>query len=171
MVPTTDRKRFFAFGRVFSGTSTHCFGEPHLPILVLALCWLCFADFAVKTGQQVRIQTPGYVPDKKEELTCTSIQVKTSALRSKLCLHRVSDPCSSRACFLQGTVLMMGPYVESILSMPCGNMVGLIGVDAHMLKVISAFHFCADSFACLLAVVQSGTITTSPRAHNFVDMK
>ena len=44
-----------------------------------------------------------------------------------------------------------GPAVESVLSIPAGNMVGLVGIDQHLLK--------------------SGTITTLPSAHNFVDMK
>jgi len=39
MVPTTDKGRFYAFGRVFAGT--------------------------VKTGQKVRIMGPNYVPGKK----------------------------------------------------------------------------------------------------------
>jgi elongation factor 2 len=42
MVPTTDKSRFFAFGRVFSGT--------------------------VQTGQKVRIMGPNYKPGKKEDL-------------------------------------------------------------------------------------------------------
>lgn len=48
MVPTSDKGRFYAFGRVFSGT--------------------------VATGQKVRIQGPNYVPGKKEDLYEKSIQ-------------------------------------------------------------------------------------------------
>ncbi|KAK3602764.1 hypothetical protein CHS0354_027760 [Potamilus streckersoni] len=48
MVPTSDKGRFYAFGRVFSGT--------------------------VKTGQKVRIMGPNYVPGKKEDLYEKSIQ-------------------------------------------------------------------------------------------------
>lgn len=47
MVPTTDRSRFFAFGRVFSGT--------------------------ISTGLKVRIMGPNYVPGKKEDLYERSI--------------------------------------------------------------------------------------------------
>ncbi|GFR06766.1 translation elongation factor 2, partial [Trichonephila clavata] len=42
MVPTSDKGRFYAFGRVFSGT--------------------------VQSGQKVRIMGPNYVPGKKEDL-------------------------------------------------------------------------------------------------------
>ncbi|CAJ0637265.1 16166_t:CDS:2 [Entrophospora sp. SA101] len=48
MVPTSDKGRFYAFGRVFSGT--------------------------VKSGLKVRIQGPNYVPGKKEDLFLKSIQ-------------------------------------------------------------------------------------------------
>ncbi|KAJ1891262.1 translation elongation factor 2, partial [Kickxella alabastrina] len=48
MVPTSDKGRFYAFGRVFSGT--------------------------VASGMKVRIQGPRYVPGKKEDLAIKSIQ-------------------------------------------------------------------------------------------------
>ncbi|KAA8916023.1 hypothetical protein TRICI_001838 [Trichomonascus ciferrii] len=48
MVPTSDKGRFYAFGRVFSGT--------------------------VKSGQKVRIQGPNYVPGKKDDLFIKAIQ-------------------------------------------------------------------------------------------------
>ncbi|CAH8513200.1 unnamed protein product [Schistosoma turkestanicum] len=48
MVPTSDKGRFYAFGRVFSGT--------------------------ISTGQKVRITGPNYVPGKKEDLYEKSIQ-------------------------------------------------------------------------------------------------
>eukprot|EP01121_Diplochlamys_sp_Union-15-3_P008695 TRINITY_DN232_c0_g1_i10.p1 TRINITY_DN232_c0_g1~~TRINITY_DN232_c0_g1_i10.p1 ORF type:complete len:841 (-),score=214.23 TRINITY_DN232_c0_g1_i10:28-2550(-) len=48
MVPTTDKGRFYAFGRVFAGT--------------------------VKTGQKVRIMGANYVYGKKEDLYVKSIQ-------------------------------------------------------------------------------------------------
>lgn len=48
MVPTSDKGRFYAFGRVFSGT--------------------------VKSGMKVRIQGPNYVPGKKEDLFVKAIQ-------------------------------------------------------------------------------------------------
>jgi len=48
MVPTSDKGRFYAFGRVFSGT--------------------------VSTGQKVRLMGPNYVPGKKEDLCIKAIQ-------------------------------------------------------------------------------------------------
>ncbi|KAL1915707.1 uncharacterized protein VTP21DRAFT_3041 [Calcarisporiella thermophila] len=48
MVPTSDKGRFYAFGRVFSGT--------------------------VRSGQKVRIQGPNYQPGKKEDLFLKNIQ-------------------------------------------------------------------------------------------------
>merc|ERR1719272_2020578 len=81
MVPTSDKGRFFAFGRVFSGT--------------------------VATGQRVRIQGPHYKPGSKEDLNIKNVQ---------------------------RTVLMMGRSVEQIADVPCGNTVGLVGVDAYILK-------------------------------------
>ena len=48
MVPTSDKGRFYAFGRVFAGT--------------------------VRSGLKVRIQGPNYIPGKKEDLFIKSIQ-------------------------------------------------------------------------------------------------
>ena len=98
MVPTSDKGRFYAFGRVFSGT--------------------------VSSGPKVRIQGPNFVPGKKEDSVIKSIQ---------------------------RTVLMMGRSVEAIEDCPCGNIVGLVGVDQFLLK--------------------SGTLTTSETAHNMKVMK
>jgi elongation factor 2 len=48
MVPTTDKGRFYAFGRVFSGT--------------------------VRPGKEIRIQGPNYIPGKKDDLFIKSVQ-------------------------------------------------------------------------------------------------
>jgi elongation factor 2 len=93
MVPTSDKGRFYAFGRVFAGT--------------------------IKTGLKVRIMGPNYIPGKKEDLFVKNIQ---------------------------RTVLMMGRYTEPIEDCPCGNTIGLVGVDQYLAK--------------------SGTISTSENAHN-----
>eukprot|EP01017_Pseudomicrothorax_dubius_P045928 TRINITY_DN8027_c0_g1_i1.p1 TRINITY_DN8027_c0_g1~~TRINITY_DN8027_c0_g1_i1.p1 ORF type:complete len:837 (-),score=282.49 TRINITY_DN8027_c0_g1_i1:137-2647(-) len=81
MIPTTDGSRFFAFGRVFSGT--------------------------ISSGQKVRIMGSNYKPGKKDEL--------------------YEKP-------IQRTILMMGRTVEYIPDVPCGNTVGLVGVDQYLLK-------------------------------------
>uniref|UniRef100_A0A8C5I0Y9 Elongation factor 2 n=1 Tax=Gouania willdenowi TaxID=441366 RepID=A0A8C5I0Y9_GOUWI len=98
MVPTTDKGRFYAFGRVFSGV--------------------------VSTGLKVRIMGPNFSPGKKDDLYIKPIQ---------------------------RTILMMGRYVEPIEDVPCGNIVGLVGVDQFLVK--------------------TGTITTFEHAHNMRVMK
>jgi elongation factor 2 len=98
MIPTNDKGRFYAFGRVFAGT--------------------------VSAGQKVRIQGPNYKPGSKNDLNVKSIQ---------------------------RTIIMMGGKVESVPDVPCGNTVGLVGVDQYLLK--------------------QGTITTHEEAHNIKVMK
>lgn len=98
MVPTTDNSRFFAFGRVFSGT--------------------------IATGQKVKIMGPNYKVGKKED-----VYEKT----------------------IQRTVLMMGRSVEYIPDVPCGNTVGLVGVDSYLIK--------------------TGTISDHPDSHTIRSMK
>ena len=98
MVPTNDKGRFYAFGRVFGGT--------------------------VETGQKVRIMGPNYKPGSKNDLHVKNVQ---------------------------RTVLMMGGKVEAVPDVPCGNTVGLVGVDQYILK--------------------QGTIATAEDAHNIRVMK
>ena len=81
MVPTNDKGRFYAFGRVFAGT--------------------------VETGQKVRIMGPNYVPGSRNDLNVKNIQ---------------------------RTVIMMAGKVEAVADVPCGNTVGLVGVDQYLLK-------------------------------------
>merc|ERR1711976_629454 len=84
MVPTNDKGRFIAFGRVFSGT--------------------------IRTGQKCRIMGPNYEPGSKSDLHIKNIQ---------------------------RTVLMMGRYQEAVEDIPCGNLVGLFGVDQYIVKTAS----------------------------------
>jgi len=98
MVPTNDKGRFYAFGRVFSGV--------------------------ISTGQKVRIMGPNYLPGSKNDLNVKNIQ---------------------------RTVIMMGGKVEAVPDVPCGNTVGLVGVDQYILK--------------------QGTIATDEGAHNIRVMK
>merc|ERR1712137_1305766 len=78
----------------------------------------------VGTGQKVRIQGPHFKPGGKEDLNVKAIQ---------------------------RTVLMMGRTVEQIQDVPCGNTVGLVGVDQFILK--------------------SGTLSTIETAHNIAPMR
>merc|ERR1711933_179715 len=68
MVPTSDKGRFYAFGRVFSGT--------------------------VSTGQKVRIQGPHYKPGTKEDLNVKSIQ--RTVLMMGRTVEQIADvPCGN----------------------------------------------------------------------------
>ncbi len=98
MVPTSEKGRFFAFGRVFGGT--------------------------VSTGQKVRIMGPNYKPGSKSDVHIKNIQ---------------------------RTVLMMAGKVEQVPEVPCGNTVGLVGVDQYIMK--------------------QGTISDAESAHNIRVMK
>lgn len=90
--------RFYAFGRVFSGT--------------------------VRVGQKVRIMGPNYVPGKTQDLHSANIQ---------------------------NVVLMMAGTVQPVQEVPCGNTVGLVGIDKYLSK--------------------QGTITDCDIAHNIRQMK
>ena len=98
MVPTSEKGRFYAFGRVFAGT--------------------------VGTGLKVRILGPNYEPGTKIDL--------------------FEKP-------VQRTVVMMGRKVEPVDDVPCGNTVGLVGIDQYMTK--------------------TGTLTTDPTSCPMVNMK
>jgi len=68
MVPTSDKGRFYAFGRVFSG--------------------LC------ETGQKVRIMGPNYVHGKKEDLNVKNIQ-RTILMMGRTVEPIASVPCGN----------------------------------------------------------------------------
>lgn len=73
MVPTNDKGRFYAFGRVFAGT--------------------------IATGQRVRILGPNYVPGKKTDLWVKNIQ-RTIIMMGR-CVDATaratwSPPCAKR---------------------------------------------------------------------------
>jgi len=78
----------------------------------------------IKTGQKARIMGPNYQPGKKEDLYNKSIQ---------------------------RCVLMMSGKTEAVDDVPCGNTVGIVGVDAYILK--------------------TGTISDHDAAHNIKVMK
>merc|ERR1711935_1331165 len=78
----------------------------------------------VKTGMKARIMGPNYLPGKKEDLFCKNIQ---------------------------RPMIMMASRTEAVDDVPCGNTVGLVGVDQYILK--------------------TGTITDLECAHNIKVMK
>merc|ERR1712066_613082 len=68
MVPTSDKGRFYAFGRVFSGT--------------------------IATGQRVRIQGPHYVPGSKDDLNVKNIQ-RTVLMMGRTTEQIADVPCGN----------------------------------------------------------------------------
>ncbi|KAH0612844.1 uncharacterized protein H6S33_009224 [Morchella sextelata] len=74
MVPTSDKGRFYAFGRVFSGT--------------------------VKSGLKVRIQGPNYTPGKKEDLFIKAIQ-RTILMMGRY-IEPIEDVPAGNICGLVG---------------------------------------------------------------------
>jgi len=74
MVPTSDKGRFYAFGRVFAGT--------------------------VATGQKVRIMGPNYVPGKKTDLWVKNIQ-RTVIMMGRY-TEQVADVPAGNTCALVG---------------------------------------------------------------------
>lgn len=92
MVPSSDKGRFIAYGRVFAGT--------------------------VRAGQKVRIMGPNHVPGTKKDLAVKSVQ---------------------------RTLLMMGRRTDSVDSCPCGNIVGLVGLDTVLVKT-GTISDSADAF-------------------------
>merc|ERR1712072_131669 len=68
MVPTSDKGRFHAFGRVFSGT--------------------------IATGQKVRIQGPRYKPGAKEDLNIKNIQ-RTVLMMGRVVEQIADVPCGN----------------------------------------------------------------------------
>jgi elongation factor 2 len=74
MVPTSDKGRFYAFGRVFSGK--------------------------IATGQKVRIMGPNYVPGKKSELWVKNIQ-RTCIMMGRY-TEQVPDVPAGNTCALVG---------------------------------------------------------------------
>merc|ERR1711904_627155 len=78
----------------------------------------------IKTGMKARIMGPNYIPGNKSDLYCKSIQ-------------RVQ--------------IMMAGKTEPIDDVPCGNTVGIVGIDSYILK--------------------TGTISDFDEAHNIRVMK
>ncbi|KAF8819595.1 putative translation elongation factor 2 family protein [Cardiosporidium cionae] len=73
MIPTSDKGRFFAFGRVFSGT--------------------------VASGQKVRIQGPKYVPGEKGDLFHKNVQ-RTVLMMGRYTDQVQDIPCGNTGCLV-----------------------------------------------------------------------
>jgi len=89
--------------------------------------FICFGRVlsgTISAGKKVRILGPNYVPGSKNDLNIKNVQ---------------------------RTVIMMGGKVEAVPDVPCGNTVGLVGVDQYLMK--------------------QGTIATDEGAHNIKVMK
>ncbi|KAG8921060.1 Elongation factor 2, partial [Tulasnella sp. 417] len=123
MVSTSDKGRFYAFGRVFSGT--------------------------VRAGPKVRIQGPLATGSSGEHfgsvfgrdfgrdgnffygLTAEVFQSWTSRWRPNYVPGKKEDLFVKS---IERTVLMMGRYIDAIEDCPSGNIVGLVGIDQFLLK-------------------------------------
>merc|ERR1711988_1475027 len=83
MIPTSDKGRFYAFGRVFSGP--------------------------IATGQKVRIQGPRYKPGSKEDLNVKSIQ-RTVLMMGRTQEQIVDVPCGNTVALVgvDGYILKSG---------------------------------------------------------------
>merc|ERR1712125_28707 len=83
MIPTSDKGRFYAFGRVFAGT--------------------------VATGQKVRIQGPHYKPGGKEDLNVKSIQ-RTVLMMGRTTEQIQDVPCGNTVALvgIDGYILKSG---------------------------------------------------------------
>ncbi|KFQ90460.1 Elongation factor 2, partial [Nipponia nippon] len=109
----------------------------------------CFYAFGrvfsviVSTGLKVQIMGPNYIPGKKEDLY------------RKL---------------IQRTILMMGHYVEPIEDVPCGNIVGLVGVDQFLVKVdtITTFEYAHNTRVMKFSV--SPVVRVAVEAKTYVDL-
>lgn len=165
MVPTSDKGRFYAFGRVFSG--------------------------CVSTGLKVRIMGPNFTPGKKEDLYIKPIQRWVGGQRKAvptLCFCLMCSVSQHPSALSSRTILMMGRYVEPIEDVPCGNIVGLVGVDQFLVKTgtittyeqvsveqilsLSCFLLFALS-SCYISIKRTGLLAQlfCPQAHNMRVMK
>lgn len=97
MVPTSEKGRFYAFGRVFSGT--------------------------IATGQQVRIMGPEYTLGKKTDLYCKKIQ-RTVLMMGRYIEQLVDCPCGN-ICGLVGVdsyILKTGTIATHVEAHPFNTM-------------------------------------------------
>jgi translation elongation factor EF-G len=175
MIPASDKGRFFAFGRVFSGK--------------------------VATGLKVRILGPNYVPGQKKDLYvkvrqstpsapppqpwchCSAAgaiaaeeqrlpgpprlgrhdagEIASSAPRSRASVGLSMPPSAAFARLMgarcvrwlcgaqtiQRTVLCMGRRQDAVEDVPCGNTVAMVGLDQFITKNATLTNEkCEDAF-------------------------
>jgi elongation factor 2 len=111
LVPSPDQgSRFYAFGRVFSGTA--------------------------RTGQKVRILGPDYIPGQKVRTFLPATAPGLSVLRSHVFLVGLCGVIQSDLYVknIQKVCVAMGRYFENMDSVPAGNTVCLVGLDQFLIK-------------------------------------
>ncbi len=84
----------------------------------------------VRAGMKVRIMGPNYTPGKKIDLFVKNIQL---------------------------VVLMIGRRLEPVSEVPCGNMVGLLGIDRYLMNQGTLSDYddahCIKSMKCSVSPV------------------
>ena len=93
----------------------------------------------ISTGQKVRVLGPEYVPGRKTDLFIDKA--------------------------IQGAALLLGNTVKFIAEVPCGNLVGLVGVDQYLMKAGTI----TDSESS--RVVRPAKLSVSPVYRVAVDIK
>merc|ERR1711906_98430 len=97
----------------------------------------------IKTGQKARIMGPNYVPGNKSDLYVKSIQ-------------RV--------------MLMMAGKTEAIDDVPCGNTVGIVGIDQYILKTGTITDFEGAHNIRVMGYSVSPVVQQSVRPKNPADL-
>jgi elongation factor 2 len=100
-----------------------------------------------RAGMKVRIMNNNYIPGSKENIAIKS---------------------------LQRTLIMMGKNVEAVDDVPCGNTIGVVGVDDAILKTATitddpnAFPFEADEVLCFTCCALQGGASEPRRSAEVV---
>ena len=123
MVPTSDKGRFYAFGRVFSGT--------------------------VATGMKVRIQGPHYTPGSKEDLNIKNIQ--RTVLMMGRTVEQIPDvPCGNTVALVGVDQYLLKSGTLTTLD-NAHNIADMKYSVSPVVKVCLNFlYFCIFVFLCVL---------------------
>uniref|UniRef100_A0A8C5IXW8 Elongation factor 2 n=1 Tax=Junco hyemalis TaxID=40217 RepID=A0A8C5IXW8_JUNHY len=159
MVPTSDKGRFYAFGRVFSGL--------------------------VSTGLKVRIMGPNYTPGKKEDLYLKPIQ-RTILMMGRY-VEPIEDPCGSKtktteSCWCLWLILSFTCCSQCIIEESGEHIIAGAG-ELHLeicLKDLEEDHACipikkSDPVVSYRETVSEESnvmcLSKSPNKHNRLYMK